>query len=377
MVQILQSDDCPPEPIEGWVLGVLGYGNQGRAQALNLRDSGHAVVVGADPAWRGAQRASAEGFPVVPLGRLAREADLVAVLLPDHVQREAVSELAREGGRSGRIRALVFAHGFSLRFDPPPLLPAWDVVLIAPAGPGVQLRSRYAEGGGLPALLAVHRDASGAAEGVARAYGSAIGCARAGLIRTTVAAETEIDLFGEQVVLCGGMNALLRCAFEVLTGAGYPPEMAYLECVQQLKLTAELVERFGVDGMRRRISPTALYGDLSRGPRLIDPDVRHRMVRVLEEIRSGEFAQEWLQKIGSDPEWPEADLGRARNPEMEDAGEMIRGLYGGSSGAGSADPPENRSARASEKSGSAGPSERTSNGEEPGGKGVDSPPGLS
>jgi len=324
MIPILRSADCPQEPIAGWTLAVLGYGNQGRAQALNLRDSGHAVIVGAVPGHMSADLASAEGFAVVAPEHLGAHADLVAVLTPDETHRPTVQALARSGGR---VRALVFAHGFALRFDPPDLRPSWDVLLVAPSGPGVQLRSLFLDGGGLPALFAVHQDGSGEAEAVGRAYAAAIGCARGGLMVTTVAAETEVDLFGEQTVLCGGMNALCRAAFEILVESGYPAEMAYLECVQQLKLTAELVERFGVEGMRRRISPTALFGDLNRGPRLLDAGFRDRLRLILEEIRSGAFAREWLEKARNDAAWPEDDLARARTGVLEDAGEIVRGLY--------------------------------------------------
>jgi ketol-acid reductoisomerase len=326
MLPVLREDECPPDPLRGWVLAILGYGNQGRAQALNLRDSGHAVVVGAIPGRSSADLASADGFGVLAPENLPARVDLVAVLTPDETHRAVVSDLASGSRGGGRIKALVFAHGFALRFDPPALDPSWDVAVVAPAGPGVQLRSRFLEGSGIPALLAVHRDASGSAAERARAYAGSLGCARAGVLVTSVADETEVDLFGEQAVLCGGMNALCRAAFETLTAAGYSAEMAYLECVHQLRLTAELVEKFGVEGMRRRISRTALYGDLTRGPRLIDPGIQARMAEILKEIRSGDFARDWLRRAG-DPTWPDADVAGARLDSMEQAGEVIRGLY--------------------------------------------------
>ncbi len=327
MLPLLHDPDCPPDPIAGWVLAVLGYGNQGRAQALNLRDSGFAVIVGARPGRESADIASAEGFAVVAPEHLAEHADLVAVLTPDQTHRGLIGGIVSGMRPRGRVKMLVFAHGFALRFDPPPFDPTWDVAVIAPSGPGVQLRTRFLEGSGIPALLAVDRDASGEADGRARAYAGGIGCARAGLVRTTAAAETEVDLFGEQAVLCGGMNALCRAAFDTLTAAGYPEELAYLECVHQLKLTAELVERFGVEGMRRRISPTALFGDLTRGERLIDAGVRARMSGILEEIRSGRFAREWLETVAADPDWAERMLERAADPALERAGSTIRSLY--------------------------------------------------
>lgn len=344
MATILREDDCPIDPIAGWTLAVLGYGNQGRAQALNLRDSGHAVIVSARPGGWSAECASADGFQVIAPDAVAERADLVAVLIPDEAQSEVIARMARPG--PGRVQMLLFAHGFALRFDPPPAAPEWDLAVVAPAGPGVQLRDRFLEGGGLPALLAVHRDVSGLAAPRARAYGASLGSARAGMLAVTMAEEAEIDLFGEQAVLCGGMNALTRAAFEVLVEAGYPPEAAYLECVQQLRLTAELLERFGPDGMRRRISPTALYGDLTRGERIIGPEVKHRMEEALGEIRSGAFARAWLEAARSDSSALAAMLAERNSPALEAAGAVVRGLYAaearertGGEGAGTPDPP--------------------------------------
>lgn len=327
MATIVRAEECPIDPIAGWTLAVLGYGNQGRAQALNLRDTGHAVIVSARPGGWSAECASADGFQVISPEALGDHADLVAVLIPDEAQAGVIGRLARRG--AGRVRMLVFAHGFSLRFDPPDSAPEWDLAVVAPAGPGVQLRDRYLQGSGLPALLAVHRDVSGQAEARARAYGASLGCARAGMIGVTMAQEVEIDLFGEQVVLCGGMNALTRAAFEVLIDAGYPPEAAYLECVQQLRLTAELLERFGPEGMRRRISPTALYGDLTRGERILGPGVRERMAEVLAEIRSGAFARSWMKTAREDPARLEQLLGESTAAGLEAAGEIVRGLFAG------------------------------------------------
>jgi ketol-acid reductoisomerase len=327
-MEILHERDCPPDPIRGWTIGVLGYGNQGRAQAWNLRESGCAVVVGARPGGLSAGLASAEGFTVVAPAFLAEMTDLVAVLLPDETHAAVVSELAAEARRAGRIRVLVFAHGYSLCFEPPSLDPAWDVAVVAPSGPGAQVRSWFEEGRGVPAFLAVHRDPSGEADERARAYAAAIGCARAGLMRISVAQEAEIDLFGEQVVLCGGMNALCRAAYDTLVEAGYPPEAAYLECVQQVRLTAELLEKHGLDGMRRRISPAALWGDLTRGPRIVDEGTRARMREILEEIRSGAFAREWRARRQADPNWREAELRSAWDGSFEACGETARALHG-------------------------------------------------
>lgn len=348
MISIWREADCSERPLRGWTLGIFGYGNQGRAQALNLRDSGHTVVVVARPQGKSSVRAAADGFAVLTPDRVADAVDLLAVLTPDETHHDAVEALARamkapvdaadrpgekpeklndRGETQHRLKVLLFAHGFALRFDPPELDPRWDVLLLAPAGPGNQLRERYLEGGGIPAQAAVHQDGSGEGEERLKAYGAAVGCARAGLLQTTTEAEAEIDLFGEQVVVCGGMNALCRTAFETLVRAGYPEELAYLECVHQLRLTAELVERYGVEGMRRRISPLALFGDLTRGKRIVDPGAARRMEEILREIRSGAFAREYLEKTSHQPDWREDDLRQARSGAQERAGRIIRELH--------------------------------------------------
>jgi ketol-acid reductoisomerase len=326
MLPILREGDCPQDPIRGWVLGVLGYGNQGRAQALNLRDSGHAVMVAARAGRASAAVASAEGFAVVDPSHLVEQVDLLAVMIPDEHHLEVIGTLRDAAHFGNRIKILIFAHGFFLRYQTFEFPPEWDVAVIAPSGPGVQLRSRFLEGSGLPSLLAVHRDGSGRAEERARAYAAAIGSARAGVLVTTPREETEIDLFGEQAVLCGGMNALCQAAFDTLVQAGYPEELAYLECVQQIRLTGELLERYGLEGMRGRISPTALYGDLTRGPRLIDDQTRAKLAEILQEIRSGAFAGEWTARA-AEADWPESDLRRAHNEPLERAGRIIRSLF--------------------------------------------------
>lgn len=325
-MQILRTADCPLAPIAGRQAAVVGYGNQGRAHALNLRDSGVVVAVGARADGRGSRAASNDGFTVREPLEAALGAEIVAVLLPDEAQKAFVDRLtAASAGRPPKL--LVFAHGFVLRFDPPVFPPSWTVVVIAPASPGVQVRDRFVAGSGVPAIFAVHQDGEVHGEGLplARAYCAALGSSRAGLLVATVAQEAEVDLFGEQAVLCGGMNALTTAAFETLVEAGYPEEMAYLECVQQLRLTAELVERYGVAGMRRRISPTALFGDLTRGPRIVDAEVRRRMAEILGEVRDGEFAREWLgqlqKPVGS------ADETTGNEASLERAGRVIRDLY--------------------------------------------------
>ena len=284
---------------ERWSRGpvaVLGFGNQGEAQALNLRDSGIEVVVGARPGHPAAARARAHGFRVLGLAEAARAAPTVGVLLPDEVVPAVWPELGAAFPASG---TLVFAHGFNLMYGDLSLPPASDIVLVSPTGPGHVVRALYEQGQGLPAYLAVHRDATGRAWNTAEAYAYAIGCGRARLWRTTVREETEVDLFGEQAVLCGGMNALVTAAFELLVERGYAPEIAYLECVHQLKYLADLLHERGIAGLRRGISGTALFGDLTRGSRVVGEASRAEMARLLEEIRSGAFAREWAAEVAA------------------------------------------------------------------------------
>lgn len=270
-------------------VAILGYGNQGATHALNLRDSGARVVVGARPGHGAEARARAAGFEVLPLAGAVARARVVAVLLPD----ESVPALWPDLGPALKPDAgVVFAHGFNLLYSGLDFPAGADVVLVAPTGPGRVLRQVYERGEGLPAYLAVHRDGSGGAWALAERYAGWLGCARARLWRTTVREETEVDLFGEQAVLCGGMNALVTMAFETLVGAGYSPEIAYLECVHQLKFLADLLHERGVTGLREGISGTALYGDVTRGPRVVGEPARAQMLAMLEEIRSGAFARE-------------------------------------------------------------------------------------
>lgn len=329
---VLHEDSCPLDPIAGWTVAILGFGNQGRAHAANLRDAGFEVLIASDATRPSARRAQAEGYRVVPIAEARVRADAVALLAPDEHHRTLLEELRAGPGGGGeadgsRIRLVVAAHGFGLLYDAVQPDPRWDIAVVAPAGPGVQVRERFVAGGGVPALVAVHRDASGAARGRALAYARALGCARAGIIETTVREEVEVDLFGEQAVLCGGMNALLESAFQVLVDAGYAPEMAYLECVQQLRLTAELVERYGIAGMRERISTTAQYGDLTRGSRVIAEPARAALREILGEIRSGAFARERLALEASDPQALAGRLAAARQESLESAGNRVRRLF--------------------------------------------------
>ena len=277
-------------PLDGRLVAVIGFGNQGSAQAQNLRDSGVRVLGGARTDGSAAARAAALAFEVASIENAARRADVVAMLLPDEVTPRLWPSLL-----PALLPAthLVFAHGYVLLYGALAMPPGADVVLVSPTGPGRVLRESFVRGEGLPAYLAVHQDASSSAWDLAEAYAGALGSTRAPLWRTTVREETEVDLFGEQAVLCGGMNALVTAGFDTLVDAGYSPEIAYLEVVHQLRYLAELLHERGVAGMRESISGTARYGDVTRGPRVIGEASRQEMQRMLGEIQSGAFAREW------------------------------------------------------------------------------------
>ncbi|MEK6797859.1 MAG: ketol-acid reductoisomerase [Planctomycetota bacterium] len=310
-------------------MAVIGYGNQGRAHALNLRDSGVTVVVG-QREGKSAERAREDGFALQSVAEAVRDAHLVILTLPDEsaaeVYEERIAPLLRDRIARGEHVTLGLVHGFNIRFGfirPPEQA---DVVMVAPKGPGTLLRSLYVEGKGLPALLAVHQDVSGSAQATGLSWAAGIGSTRAGVVETTFATETETDLFGEQVVLCGGMTALTKAAFETLVEAGYPPEFAYLECVHELKQVVDLLYARGLSGMRDAISNTAAYGDLTRGPRLISEQCKQEMRRILEEVRSGSFAREWIaeHRAGAPTfrRLHQADVGTA----YERAGAFVRSL---------------------------------------------------
>ncbi len=288
---IYREADANLDDLRDRRVAVIGYGSQGHAHALNMRDSGLDVVVGQRPG-KSADLATDDGFHPISVDEAASTADLIVLTLPDESASQIYADKIAEAMTPGKT--LGFVHGFNIRFgfiEPPSDV---DVVMIAPKGPGTLVRSIYLEGKGLPALLAIHRDASGSAKRTALAWAAAIGCTRAGVVETTFACETETDLFGEQVVLCGGVSALTKAAFETLVEAGYEPEFAYLECVHELKQVVDLLYARGLGGMRDAISNTAEYGDLTRGSRLITGAVRREMKRILEEVRSGEFAKEWI-----------------------------------------------------------------------------------
>ncbi len=289
---IFYDADANLDALRGRTIAILGYGSQGHAHALNLRDSGFDVLVGLRPESPSRAEAEAEGLEVLGVADAASRGDVVMILLPDEKQAEVWEAEIRDGIAEGNL--LLFAHGFSIHFgqiEPPAGV---DVGMVAPKGPGHLVRRQYEEGRGVPCLMAIHQDATGSARELVLAYACGIGGGRAGVIETTFKEECETDLFGEQAVLCGGATELVRAGFETLVEAGYDPRLAYFECLHELKLIVDLMYEKGIQGMRHSISNTAEYGDMTRGPRVIGPEVREAMRRILADIQSGDFAREWI-----------------------------------------------------------------------------------
>jgi ketol-acid reductoisomerase len=319
---IYYDKDADASALSGQKIAVLGFGSQGHAHALNLKDSGFDVVVGLRDGSSSAAKAREGGLTVKPIGEAVAEADVVMVLLPDTSQAKVYGEEIAPNLEPGNM--LMFAHGFNIHFrtiEPPGDV---DVTMIAPKGPGHLVRRTYEQGIGTPALVAVHGDATGKALQRALAYAGAIGCARAGVIETSFEEETETDLFGEQSILCGGTSALVRSAFDTLVEAGYQPEIAYFECLHELKLIVDLMYEGGLSWMRYSVSDTAEYGDYTRGPRVVNDATREEMRRILDEIRGGVFAKEWIG---------EAEAGfpnflrmrqEARSSRLEEVGRGLR-----------------------------------------------------
>jgi ketol-acid reductoisomerase len=286
------DNDADLNLLEGKTVAILGYGSQGHAHSLNLKDSGVDVVVGLRPDSASVEQARSNGLEVTDVAEAASRGDIVMVLLPDEKHGEVWREQIRDGIAPGNT--LLFGHGFSVHYgevEPPPEV---DVALIAPKGPGHLVRRQFLEGSGVPGLVAIHQNASGEALPLALAYAKGIGCTRGGVIETTFKDETETDLFGEQAVLCGGVSELVRAGYETLVDAGYDPKLAYFECLHELKLIVDLMYEKGITGMRFSVSNTAEYGDLTRGKRIISDTTRQAMKDVLGEIQSGEFAREWI-----------------------------------------------------------------------------------
>jgi ketol-acid reductoisomerase len=289
---VIYDSDADLDRLRGRTVAVLGYGSQGHAHALNLRDSGVEVVVGLREGSSSAAKAAGDGLEVLSIADAASRGDVVMVLLPDERQADVWESEIRDGIAPGNL--LMFAHGFAITYEQVVPGPEVDVGMVAPKGPGHLVRRQYLEGNGIPGLMAVHQDATGQARELVMAYAKGIGCTRAGVIETTFRDETETDLFGEQAVLCGGVTELVRAGYETLVEAGYDSRLAYFECLHELKLIVDLMYEKGITGMRYSISNTAEYGDLTRGERVISDPTREAMRKILTDIRSGDFAREWI-----------------------------------------------------------------------------------
>ncbi len=324
MARIYYDADADLNLLKGRRIAVLGFGSQGHAHSLNLRDSGLDVVVGLYEGSKSWAKAQALGLQVATVREACEQADIIMILLPDQVHREVYNAAIAPALKAGKT--LMFAHGFNVHFGqvvPPPDV---DVSMVAPKAPGHMMRELFTQGLGVPGLLAVHQDVSGRAKEVALAYAKGIGCTRAGVVETTFKEETETDLFGEQTVLCGGVSALVKTAFEVLTEAGYQPELAYFECLHELKLIVDLMYQGGLAYMRFSVSDTAEYGDYTRGPRVIDGRVKETMREILAEIQTGRFAREWiLENQAGRPSFHAMRRAEANHP-LEVVGRQLRAM---------------------------------------------------
>jgi len=294
MAKIYYDKDADLNILKGKKIAVIGYGIQGRGQSLNLRDSGIEVIVSELPGTKNYEQAKQDGFNPVSAKEASAAADIVQILTEDHVQAKVYKNDIVENMTKGKV--LIFSHGFNIRFKQIKPSKKIDVVMIAPKGPGALVRKMYEEGKGVPCLVAVYQDASGNALKTALAYAKGIGGTRAGVIETTFEEETETDLFGEQAVLCGGASELIMAGFDTLIDAGYQPEIAYFEVLHELKLITDLIQERGISGMRRGVSNTACYGDITRGPRIITDRTRKAMKKMLKEIKTGKFAREWIKE---------------------------------------------------------------------------------
>ncbi|MBC7105988.1 MAG: ketol-acid reductoisomerase [Firmicutes bacterium] len=322
MVRIYYDNDANLDHLRDKTIAVLGYGSQGHAQAQNLRDSGCRVVVGLRPDSASRARAEADGLEVLSVAEAAARADIIQFLIPDELQARVYREEVAPHLAPGK--ALAFSHGFNIHYGqivPPENV---DVFMVAPKSPGHMLRRMYADGMGVPALLAVHQDYTGNAKNLALAYAKGIGCTRAGVLETTFREETETDLFGEQAVLCGGVSELIKAGFDTLVEAGYPPELAYFECLHELKLIVDLINEGGLTWMRYSVSNTAEYGDYMVGKRIINEAVREEMRRVLREVQSGEFAKQWILENQANRPVFNAIARREREHPIEKVGAELR-----------------------------------------------------
>ena len=322
--KLYYDGDCDVSIIKNRKVAIIGYGSQGHAHALNLKESGVPVVVGLREGSSSAAKAEAAGLTVKSISDAAKWADVIMLTMPDTEQKATYDADIKRHMKAGK--ALAFAHGFNIRFKrirPPKGV---DIIMIAPKGPGHLVRRTYTEGGGVPCLIAVEQDATGNAKSVALSYASAIGGGRAGIIETTFSEETETDLFGEQVVLCGGLTSLVQAGFETLVEAGYQPEMAYFECLHEVKLIVDLMYEEGIAGMRYSISDTAEYGDVTRGPRIVTPATKKMMQKILKEIQTGKFAKEWIAESESGRNNFNALRKAGADHQIESVGKNLRSM---------------------------------------------------
>jgi ketol-acid reductoisomerase len=324
MAKIFYDKDCDLSLIRAKKVAIIGYGSQGHAHALNLRDSGVDVCVGLPVSSRSVAKAKSAGLKVLPVAEASAWADVVMILAPDTSQAKIYREEIAPQLNAGDT--LMFAHGFNIRYETIAPRTDIDVSMIAPKGPGHRVRETFEAGGGVPALIAVHQDATGKARAQALSYAAGIGAARAGVLEPTFAEETETDLFGEQAVLCGGVSALVKAGFETLVKAGYQPEVAYFECLHELKLIVDLMYRGGLRYMRYSISDTAEYGDYVSGPRVVDAHTRETMGKLLEEIRSGQFAKQWIDENETGRRWFNAQRAKEGDLQIESVGERLRAM---------------------------------------------------
>lgn len=324
MAKVYNDKDADLKYLKGKVIAIIGYGNQGGAQAKNLRDSGLEVIVSelqGTPAYEAAKK---DKFKIYSVAEASAKADLIQILTQDDLQARIYRESVEKSMKKGKT--LVFSHGFNIHFNqivPPKEI---DVIMIAPKGPGFLVRRQYEEGRGVPSLIAVFQDASGKAKQTALAYAKGLGATRAGVLETTFKEETETDLFGEQAVLCGGATALVKAGFETLVEAGYQPEIAYFECLHELKLICDLLYESGIQGMREKVSTTARYGDLTRGPRVVSAETKKEMKKILEEVQNGKFANEWIIENMTGRPVFNALMNKDNGHLIEKVGKELRGM---------------------------------------------------
>lgn len=323
-MKVYYDKDINQKKLKQRKIAIIGYGSQGHAHAQNLRDSGMDVIIGLREGSSSWDKAKGAGFEVMENADAAKWADIVMFLAPDTSQADIYSDSVKDNLEPGN--AIAFSHGFNIHYEqiiPPPNI---DVFMVAPKAPGHTVRGQFEEGGGVPMLVAVHQDATGEAKEVALSYAGAIGGGRAGIIETTFKDETETDLFGEQSVLCGGLSALIQAGYETLIEAGYAPEMAYFECCHEVKLIVDLIYEGGISNMRYSISDTAKYGDITRGPKVINETSKQAMKEILEGIQSGEFAREWIQENKAGRPVYNALLKKGEEHPIEEIGEELRGM---------------------------------------------------